>query len=295
MKIFILTACYLLLFNSLNAQTIYLSNNSSCDFFGVANPSRINLSTNSSSDAAQIVEDMVSKAGLKSNFTVSEGDVPNASAFIKNGTRYIAYNRSFMTQVMNATNTNWSAISILAHEVGHHLNGHTLDGLGSRPNKELEADEYSGFILRKMGATLSQAKIAMNTIGGDHGSSTHPDKASRLDAITKGWNRANGSETSNPPYPQPRQTVMININCQHRINCQHSNPCTHTSACVHQMACQHPVACSHIQYTPYGPRALHAADAMHAFDLQHSFDSLHQFDLLHPFDLLHQFDTVPQQ
>ncbi|MNK46497.1 Peptidase family M48 [compost metagenome] len=299
MRFFHLLACIIFLSNCAKAQTIYLNNNGSCDFFGLSNPSIIRLlpsnSFSSSNEASKIVEDMVSKAGLKPNFTVSEGDVPNASAFTNNGTRYIAYNRNFMSQVINATNTNWSAISILAHEVGHHLNGHTLDGLGSRPNKELEADEYSGFILRKMGATLTQAKIAMSTIGSDHGSNTHPSKTSRLEAIARGWNRANGSDNGSFSNPQSSQTAMINIPCQHKMQCQHSTPCTHTIPCQHNMPCQHPIACNHIQYTPYGPRALHQADAMHAFDLQHQFDLIHQFDFIHQFDLLHQFDTVPQQ
>ena len=34
---------------------------------------------------------------------------------------------------------------------------HTLERGGSRPEIELEADEFSGFVLRKMGATLPQA------------------------------------------------------------------------------------------------------------------------------------------
>ena len=38
-------------------------------------------------------------------------------------------------------------MTLLAHEVGHHLNGHTIHRGGSTPELELEADEFAGFIL----------------------------------------------------------------------------------------------------------------------------------------------------
>jgi hypothetical protein len=71
--------------------------------------------------------------------------------------------------------------------VGHHLQGHTLQAGGSRPPTELEADRYSGYVLFRMGATLDQSQAAMRALGSDTGSATHPDRSSRLAAITNGW------------------------------------------------------------------------------------------------------------
>ena len=86
-------------------------------------------------------------------------------------------------------------MSILAHEIGHHLSGHTITKKGSNPNDELEADKYSGFVLYKLGASLSDATYAIRELGSENGSSTHPPKSERIRAISQGWNEAN--ETRN--------------------------------------------------------------------------------------------------
>ena len=82
----------------------------------------------------------------------------------------------------------------MAHEVGHHLNGHTLSDVGSRPKRELEADYYSGFILQRLGANLDDARVAMLKLGSDSGSRTHPARHDRLAAIGNGWMKACDSD-----------------------------------------------------------------------------------------------------
>jgi len=57
---------------------------------------------------------------------------------------------------------------------------------------ELEADEFSGFVLRKIGATLSEAQTAMKVIGNDRATSTYPAADTRLASIAKGWKNADG-------------------------------------------------------------------------------------------------------
>jgi hypothetical protein len=141
--------------------------------------------------ARDIIDEIMGAVGLKPKFeVVSSAKVPNAAAVIMNGKRYVLYNPRFMAAVNNAVKTDWAGISILAHEIGHHLNGHTLDRGGSNPADELEADEFSGFVLRKMGASVEEAVAAMKLISDEEGSHTHPGRSPRLAAITKGWNDA---------------------------------------------------------------------------------------------------------
>jgi len=106
------------------------------------------------------------------------------------------YNPKFMSQINTASGSDWAAVSILAHEIGHHLSGHTLDNVGSRPETELEADEFSGFVLRRMGASLPDAQAVMETIASLKGSHSHPPKKDRLAAIEKGWSKAGGPVTN---------------------------------------------------------------------------------------------------
>ena len=141
--------------------------------------------------------------GLPANFEIKAADVPNAAAVINGDKRLILYNQYFMLRIRDETNTDWSAISILAHEIGHHLSGHTLGSIGSRPDKELEADRFSGFVLFRMGATLEQARAAMEKIADPVGNKTHPPRSARLAAITNGWVSAREQASSPDPAPNP--------------------------------------------------------------------------------------------
>ncbi|WP_143530473.1 TPM domain-containing protein [Rhizobium sp. RU36D] len=147
----------------------------------------------SSSDGAAVVKAIMRFTGLPQNFKVIEGPVPNAAALIIRGPeglpqRVIAYNVGFMDRVRQATeNNDWASISIMAHEIGHHLSGHTLMPGGSQPPIELEADKFSGFVLQKMGAQLQDAQKAISTLVPEGDGPTHPGRGKRLVAISQGW------------------------------------------------------------------------------------------------------------
>jgi hypothetical protein len=140
-----------------------------------------------------VIREITDAVGLKARFELrATREIDNAAAVVYNGKRFLLYNPDFLNAVNRAGHTDWAGISILAHEMGHHLNGHTLRGGGSQPADELEADEFSGFVLRKLGASLAQAQAAMATVPDEQGSSTHPGRSPRLAAIGEGWQRANG-------------------------------------------------------------------------------------------------------
>ena len=140
-----------------------------------------------------VIREITDAVGLKARFELrATRDINNAAAVVYNGRRFLLYNPDFLNSVNRAGHTDWAGISILAHEMGHHLNGHTLRTGGSQPADELEADEFSGFVVRKLGASLAQAQAAMATVADDGGSASHPGRAPRLMAIGQGWQRANG-------------------------------------------------------------------------------------------------------
>jgi len=144
------------------------------------------------SQAAGIIREITEAVGLQPRFELrATTQVGNAAAVVYGGRRYLLYNPQFLAAVNRAGHTDWAGISILAHEMGHHLNGHTLRAGGSQPEDEMEADEFSGFVLRRLGASLAQAQAAMATASPDAGSATHPGRAPRLAAISRGWGRAN--------------------------------------------------------------------------------------------------------
>ncbi len=184
----------------------------SCNFVGEKLPISSIYGFQSDTEASQALERIMKYTGLPTNFKIMAANVPNACAVIECSSsgkcdRFILYNQEFMMKIKNLTSTNWASISILAHEIGHHLSGHTLDSEGSRPSIELEADKFSGFVLAKMGATLQQAKIAMETLGGAQGSFTHPAKDARVAAIVNGWKEGMMGKDTNSDTPSNKETL----------------------------------------------------------------------------------------
>jgi hypothetical protein len=185
-----------------------------CTMFGEAPPARLTLFA-ADKQAQDAVGRILGTVGLERNFEIRAAGVPNAAAEIKGTRRFIFYSQTFFERTKSSTGTDWGPISILAHEVGHHLQGHTLDRVGSRPKEELEADSWSGFVLQKMGASLNDAQAAMTRFSSDVASDSHPAKHDRLAAIANGWRRAcendekcrTGQSTSRPtPTPTPTPT-----------------------------------------------------------------------------------------
>jgi hypothetical protein len=144
------------------------------------------------SEAETIAEQIVEAVGLKSNFIIAEANVPNALAVLQQGKRYVLYNPGFVNRLTIATGTRWAAVSVLAHEIGHHL----YNSLTGKPNKtlatELEADQFSGYVLEKMGANLEEAQAAMNILATPYATLTHPARNDRIKSIASGWQSAGG-------------------------------------------------------------------------------------------------------
>ena len=186
-----------------------------CSYYGepIATPV---MGFSSSSEARNVINRIIDVIGLQPSFETRSANIPNAAAVVQAGKRYIMYNPNFIASVEKAAGDKWASIAILAHEIGHHLNGHTIAGIGSRPSIELEADEFSGFVLRKMGASLSQAQLAMKVAADQRTSATHPGKTDRLNYIAYGWNKADAQMTgksvaSRPVYnPQASRTASSN-------------------------------------------------------------------------------------
>lgn len=189
-----------------------LAVNGGCNYYGEPLGSKI-YTFDSEEDAIAAVDKILIPTGLVRRFNIRAADVPNAAAIIYGEDRYILYNQAFMRRVKSQTNTDWAAISIMAHELGHHLDGHTLISGGSRPLTELEADSFSGFVLYKMGATLDEAQAAMKAFGSETGSATHPPKHSRLAAIEAGWTKAkNLGQTTSTSKSQYTYQISGSVN-----------------------------------------------------------------------------------
>ena len=78
-------------------------------------------------DADDALNDILAVIGAAKNFYLIPCDkINNALALTYKGERFILYDKDFINKINRATN-DWSGKFILAHEVGHHINGHTCN------------------------------------------------------------------------------------------------------------------------------------------------------------------------
>lgn len=156
-------------------------------------------------EASQTIAEILDVVNLKYNGRILECNNfgGKVCAFIEDGVRWIAYDADLMEQ---AASDNWSAKGILAHELAHHLLNHSLSNPGnlrlSRAD-ELDADDWAGYILGKLGASLDESLLFLNTV--DHPScemeryQTHPCKSKRIADVTKGWQKAKSERPKEIP------------------------------------------------------------------------------------------------
>lgn len=164
--------------------------------------------TPSNGHAEKVVDRILRPIGLMRNFKVIEcSNTDNCFATVLKGQRFLVYDGAFMQKIVDETETDWSAISIMAHEIGHHLQGHTIDGQGGQPIKEIEADKFSGFVLHQLGASLDESLVAVRALGDERATPTHPAKPARVDAIRKGWLEAEAMYPKNRLANKPAVAV----------------------------------------------------------------------------------------
>ena len=179
----------------------------------------------SDSEAEIALDKILNTIGASKNFVLTPcSETNNAAATSYKGIRYILYDKEFMQSINSRTN-NWSSLAILAHEVGHHINGHALDitmylggvveveSLANQRKQELEADEFAGFILARLGADLNNA-LAFTEIllEKDDTYDTHPTKSKRVNAVRKGFNKAGGDSTLSNTNNTPTEYTQKNSN-----------------------------------------------------------------------------------
>ena len=161
-------------------------------------------SFSSNSAAEDALERILGTIGASKRFVLQPcSNTNNAVATSYKGIRYILYDPEFMNSLNYGSN--WGNLFILAHEVGHHINGHSLDlvlyaadavesvSLSQSRIQELEADEFAGFVLAKLGGPISAANQVISKISNnsDDSYNTHPSRNKRLNAAAKGYKSAN--------------------------------------------------------------------------------------------------------
>lgn len=139
-------------------------------------------------------------------------NLENAITFKHDGNNYILYGERFLKSINDNSNL-WAKTFLLAHEIGHHIHGHAIDislidndklkkiSLDEMRKNELEADNFAGYILGKLGASLEETSnlISILTNYENDLHSTHPNKSKRLQAIKNGFFNSKKNIAKNQP------------------------------------------------------------------------------------------------
>ena len=99
----------------------------------------------------------------------------------------IILDAEFLKDLNRRTGTDWSAIHVIAHEIGHHIAGFSDD----LHRNELYADYWSGLILGRLRAPRDEAWRAFGSgILGGEATRTHPSGIERIKMVRLGWKHA---------------------------------------------------------------------------------------------------------
>ncbi|MFN0174235.1 MAG: M48 family metalloprotease [Saprospiraceae bacterium] len=143
-----------------------------------------------SNEADKIVKRILDGTDVShESIIVKEANVKNALASTVDKRRYILYSTAFLEKFKGDAKTKWAAYTVLAHEIGHHLNGHDFSEKDPklRRKMELQADKFAGGVCRTLGATLEEALAGMESMQLEGETATHPPKSARTAAIANGW------------------------------------------------------------------------------------------------------------
>ncbi|WP_126247804.1 M48 family metalloprotease [Chitinophaga rhizosphaerae] len=180
-----------------------------CGAFPYSDSAKKRYELSPASDRAlEIMRQIEEYSGISQDIAICQGKVSNALATTIDGRKIIIYSEDFMNDIDKVSRTVfWQSVYILAHETGHLLYDHRLaEDTATRFKQELQADEFAGFILYRMGASADYSTWIMNTsyLQNDDNLRTHPDRARRANAIDRGWQKGYIQAFTIPVPPPPR-------------------------------------------------------------------------------------------
>lgn len=174
---------------SLSQEAIHLTNG--CAF---ANPPDINEAIyfdDDSTKVAGILKEILEMENLDyTNFEIKSSTISTAAATIKDGRRYIFYNERFIREGTNNIGRKWKIYSVLAHELAHHFLGHDFfdtTNVALRIKWELQADRFSGKVLRAFCSEIEDALLAIEDLDPEVYHPYYPPIEVRKDVIADGW------------------------------------------------------------------------------------------------------------
>lgn len=142
----------------------------------------------------RMVADICLAAGVEQNFSVVSASIPGIAAITDDSGKYLLYSRRYVRRLQTSNPT--LLYAILAHEIGHLVRGHQLDG-SFRLREESAADEFMGRALFQLGQTGALREILDAIQYENFAYAPLLNFGMRNRMIAMGWNAADGVLRSN--------------------------------------------------------------------------------------------------
>lgn len=133
-----------------------------------------------SSKVPEWVAEILEVCGATQNFELVESNVENVSAVLDGNTRYLFYSVDFIEK-----SSRIEVYGAFAHEIGHHVNQHTLLE-EHRKREESEADVFMGYFFSKKNFPLTEADAFLRKMPSSY--SLTPEE--RYAAVQMGYEKA---------------------------------------------------------------------------------------------------------
>jgi hypothetical protein len=143
--------------------------------------------SNDKSGIPKVVDKIKDALSIQADFDVYIAEQEdNAFATVANGRKLLVVDVGFLEKLNRRANSDWGAIQVIAHEIGHHIAGFSND----RHRSELNADYWSGQSLQRLGSAKTAATSAILAVGTEFDTPSHPNKNLRATTIERGWDDA---------------------------------------------------------------------------------------------------------
>jgi len=148
--------------------------------------------SNANAALGSAVQDVLRAVGATQSISIRLGEEPLSIAVARftNDQHSLTFDMSEFSDLRDdkSSVSYWTVRAIIAHEMGHVLQGHTVDQM-LKAEEELFADRFAGFVLYRLGATLAMATVAVERHAAETATRSHPAKASRAKEFEDGCPR----------------------------------------------------------------------------------------------------------
>jgi hypothetical protein len=189
---FLLVICFFftisLNYSIAQLENSYIDITSGCFYNEADQSTSIRVFKPTNTKYLKIIQEIILYQGIKKEIQIYEANIDNALATIIDGKMIIVYDTVFLNMAEKLSNFKGGATLILAHEIGHLLNIHSLSPSESSSWwDELDADYFVGSIVLNKKILIDAVYAVYDMFPTMSTSKSHPEWQARIKTTINGY------------------------------------------------------------------------------------------------------------